>query len=441
MFTNKDLRKLIVPIVIEQVLAMTIGLADTIMVSSCGEAAVSGVSLVDSINFLFITLFTALATGGSVVAAQYIGHGDREVANKTANQLFYVSVGLALVFGLICCFGRGLILNTVYKSVEADVMSNAMIYFLLTAASYPFLAAYNSGAALFRSMGDSKTSMYTSFLMNGLNVVGNAVLIFGAKMGVAGAAWATLGSRVIGAVFITVLLLNRNRALYYDRLYRIKFNWGLIRKILYIGIPNGIENSVFQLGKIIVASIVAVLGTSSITANAICGNLASFQITPGMAVGVAMVTVVGQCVGAQKYDEARMYIRKLMFVAYCLIWGATLLLFLFRNPVLSLYRLSPETEALTMQCFMVHGICAIAIWPPSFALPNALRAANDVKFTMITALLSMMLFRVVLTYILIHFFGVGVVGVWIAMCSDWLTRAIVFVTRIKGDRWTRKQII
>ncbi len=441
MFTNKQLRAIIVPLVVEQMLAMTIGLADTVMVSSCGESAVSGVSIVDSINILFLTLFTALATGGSVVAAQYIGMGDKKNAGKSANQLFYVALFVSLIFGVICCTLRNPILKALYGNVDADVMSYAQTYFLLTAASYPFIAIYNSGAALFRSMGDSKTSMLTSFLMNGLNVVGNAVFIYGCGMEVAGAAWATLLSRIIGSIFITILLFNKKRIISYNALHKVKLDFPMIKKILYIGVPNGIENSIFQVGKIIVAAIVAVLGTTSITANAICANIASIQITPGMSIGVTMITVVGQCVGAGKYEEARKYIRKLMLIAYILVWITTAILFFARYPILSLYNLSDATTELTLKCFYVHAVCAVIIWPFAFALPNALRASNDVKYTMYVSLASMMLLRVLLTYVLIHFFNVSVVAVWIAMCSDWFVRAIFFYIRIKGDKWTKKKLI
>ncbi len=441
MFTNKQLRAIIVPLVVEQMLAMTIGLADTVMVSSCGESAVSGVSIVDSINILFLTLFTALATGGSVVAAQYIGMGDKKNASKSANQLFYVALFVSLIFGVICCALRNPILKALYGNVDADVMSYAQTYFLLTAASYPFIAIYNSGAALFRSMGDSKTSMLTSFLMNGLNVVGNAIFIYGCGMEVAGAAWATLLSRIIGSIFITILLFNKKRIISYNALHKVKLDFPMIKKILYIGVPNGIENSIFQVGKIIVAAIVAVLGTTSITANAICANIASIQITPGMSIGVTMITVVGQCVGAGKYEEARKYIRKLMLIAYILVWITTAILFFARYPILRLYNLSDATTELTLKCFYVHAVCAVIIWPFAFALPNALRASNDVKYTMYVSLASMMLLRVLLTYVLIHFFNVSVVAVWIAMCSDWFVRAIFFYIRIKGDKWTKKKLI
>ncbi len=440
-FSNKDLRRLIVPLILEQLLATTIGLADTIMVASCGEAAVSGVSLVDSINFLFITMFTALATGGSVVAAQYLGKGSREGAARSANQLFYFSLMTALLIAAVVLSLRYQILRTIYGQIDADVMENAIVYFTLSALSYPFLAAYNSGAALFRAMGDSRTSMYTSFIMNGLNVAGNALFIYGFHMGVAGAALASLISRAVGSVLITFLLLDRRRTICYSALHRIRLIPDMIMKILHIGVPNGIENSIFQIGKILVASIISVLGTSSITANAVCSNLASIQITPGVAIGVAMITVVGQCVGAQDYDNARKYIKKLMFIAYAAMWVTTALLLLFHDQVLGLYGLSEETHILAWQCFLIHCIACIVMWAPAFALPNALRAANDVRFTMYASIGTLIVLRLSLTWLLIRVLGMGVQAVWIAMITDWVGRSALFLWRVKGDRWTTKKLL
>ena len=271
MFSNKDLRKLIIPLVIEQLLAVTIGMA----VSSCGEAAVSGISLVDSINFLLITLFSSLATGGAVIASQYIGRGDHKSASLAAKQLFYASLALSAVLGVIAVFFRKPVLNMVFGSIEADVMAHAQIYFLLSAISYPFLAVYNAGAALFRSMGDSRTTMLISILMNTINIVGNAILIYGFQMAAAGAAAASLVSRAVGAIIITVLLLNPRRIIFYDKLHKPEIHLSMLKSILQIGVPNGLENSIFQIGKILVASIVSGFGTISITANAVAGNLAS----------------------------------------------------------------------------------------------------------------------------------------------------------------------
>ena len=435
MFSNKALRNLIIPLIIEQMLAVTIGVADTVMVSSCGEAAVSGISLVDSINFLLIMIFSSLATGGAVICSQYIGRGDKNKANLAAKQLFYSILILSLFIAVLAITLRTTALRLIFGSIEADVMANAKIYFLLSAISYPFLGIYNAGAALFRAMGDSKTSMYISILMNCINVVGNAITIYGFKIGVTGAASATLVSRIVGAVLITILLLNKNRTVYYDDLKKPELNFSIIKSILQIGVPNGLENAIFQIGKILVSSIVAGFGTVSITANAVGGNLASIQIIPGSAIGMAMITVVGQCVGAKNYDDVKKYTKKLMMLAFIATWIMTGFMLLFSDTILSFYSLSEETKALTMEIFIVHGICAVVIWPFAFTLPNALRAANDVRYTMLVYLFSMWTFRIAFSYILALYFNMGVLGIWIAMCIDWLCRAVFFIVRFARGKW------
>lgn len=437
MFSNKDLKNLILPLIVEQLLAVTIGIADTVMVSSCGEAAVSGISLVDSINILLITVFSSLATGGAVIAAQYLGKGEPHNASKAAKQLEYLVLGISiLLMGLAIAF-RNVTLSAIFGAIEPDVMSNAQIYFLLSALSYPALAVYNAGAALFRSMGDSRTSMLISILMNAINVGGNALLIFGFGMGVAGAAAASLVSRIVGAVIITVLLLNRDRKIHLDEIRKFEWKPDMIKKILRIGVPNGLENSIFQIGKILVASVVAGFGTVAITANAIAGNLASIQIIPGQAIGMAMLTVVGQCIGARDYDGVKKYVKKLMAVTYLATWAVTLFMVLFSRNIVSFYSLSGESASLTLEVFMVHAVCCAVIWPPAFALPNALRAASDVKFTMLVSLFSMWIFRIGFSYVLALYFQMGVVGIWVAMCIDWLCRAVFFVFRFLSGKWKK----
>ena len=434
-FSNKALRNLIIPLIIEQLLAVTIGVADTVMVSSCGEAAVSGISLVDSVNFLLIQIFSSLATGGAVICSQYIGRSDKINANLAAKQLFYAILTVSLVISVLTIALRTTALRLIFGSIEADVMASAKIYFLISAISYPFLGIYNAGAALFRAMGDSKTSLYISVLMNAINVGGNAIGIYALRMGVTGAASATLLSRIVGAVLITVLLTNAHRTVYYDRLHKFEFKWSIIKSVLQIGVPNGLENSIFQIGKILVSSIVAGFGTVSITANAISGNLASIQIIPASAIGMAMLTVVGQCVGAKDYDAVKRYTKKLMFLSFVAVWIMTGFMILFSDTILSFYALSPETLELTKKVFLVHGICAVVIWPPSFALPNALRAANDVRFTMLVSLISMWTFRIGFSYVLAVYMDMGVVGIWVAMCIDWLCRSIFFIIRFARGKW------
>ena len=425
MFSNKSLRNLIIPLIVEQFLAVTIGIANTAMVSSCGEAAVSGVSLVDSLNVLLINLFSAVATGGAVVAAQYLGKGERLSAMQIANQLEYFSLAVALVISLVAIIFRDPALRLIFNDIDLEVMQNARIYFLISAISYPFLAVYNAGAALFRAMGNSRVSMMISILMNIINVGVSAVGIFILDLGVLGAAIASLCARAVGGVLITILLTNPRHEIYLDQIWKIHIRFDLIKKIMQIGIPSGLENSIFQLGKILTMSIVSSFGTAAITANAVAGNLASIQVIPGNAIGMAMLTIVGQSVGAGDIKGAKAYTGKMMKLTYLSVWIITALLLL----------------GLLMQLFLLHAACCVVIWPLAFTLPNALRAAGDAKFTMIISLVSMWTFRIGFSYVLALTFHMGVMGIWIAMCVDWLFRAICFILRFKGDKWQRHRLV
>ncbi|WP_099204815.1 MATE family efflux transporter [Scatolibacter rhodanostii] len=441
MFSNKSLRNLIVPLIIEQFLAVTIGIANTAMVSSVGEAAVSGVSLVDSINLLLINLFSSIATGGAVVASQYLGKGERWNANKIANQLEYFSVGASLLIAAFAIIFRDTILQVVFRELSDEVMQNARIYFLLSAISYPFLAVYNAGAALFRSMGNSKISMLIAILMNIINISISAVGIYMFNLGVMGAALASLCARIVGSIVITILLLNPNREIYLDQIWKVKIHLEYIKKIMKIGIPSGLENSVFQLGKILTMSIVSSFGTAAITANAVAGNLSSIQIIPGSAIGMAMLTIIGQSVGARDIKGAKTYTKRLMIIAYVSVWITTVAIFLSKDLILGVYNLSTETTDILIQLFLVHAFCCVLIWPLSFTLPNALRAAGDAKFTMITSLLSMWIFRIAFSYILAFYFDMNVFGIWVAMCIDWLFRSICFIIRFARGKWQNHRLV
>lgn len=440
MFTKRDLYRLVIPLVIEQVLAMTIGMADTMMVASVGESAVSGISLVDTINMLLINIFSALATGGAVVSSQYLGAGDRRNACSAAKQLVYAIIALSGGIMLLSIFGRGPVLRVIFGQIEPLVMENAQIYFLLSAISYPFLGIFNAGAALYRAMGNSRVPMLVSVLMNLLNISGNAVFIFGLGLGVRGAALATLISRILGAVIMLALMRHTSNPIHIENLLHFELNWGMVKSILYIGVPNGLETGLFQAGKLMVQSLIATLGTAAIAANAIANNIAGIQVIPGNAIGLALITVVGQCVGAKDYEAAKRYTLRLMAVAY-LTMGAWDLLIVFCSPAIAgFYNLSPEVTEVATQLMIIHGVCGIVFWPASFALPNALRAASDVRFTMAVAVFSVIAFRVTLSYLLV-WLGWGVQGVWIAMVCDWVFRVIMFVTRFFNGKWRGKQRI
>lgn len=435
MFTRKDLIKLIVPLVIEQMLIVSVGLADSLMVSRVGEAAVSGVSLVDSLNVLLIGLFGALATGGAVVCAQLLGHKDEKAAGLAGEQLLAAVLALSVILmGIAFLFGRSLLV-ILFGEVDAAVMANSRTYLFYSALSFPFIALYNGSAALFRSMGNSRISMKISFFMNIIHISVNAFFIFGLGLGVRGAALSTLISRTFAAVSLLLLLRNKKLPLHIGSIRSFRVNPALIKKILGIGIPNGLENSVFQIGKILVQGITAGLGTSAITANAISGSIGSVGILPGSAMGLALITVVGQCMGARDFEGVKSYTFKLMKLTYMIMaaWNFTILLLI--PLILKLYNLTPETAHMATQLLIYHCILASLIWPMSFTLPNALRATNDVKYTMWISMVSMWIWRIAFSYVLAIMFHMGVLGIWVAMTIDWLFRSICFVLRFLKEKY------
>lgn len=435
MFSKQDLKGLILPLIIEQVLLVAVGMADTIMISRVGEAAVSGVSLVDTVNILLINIFTALATGGAVVAGHYLGGGLKEQASEASGQLILFSGAVSLGVMLLVLAGHTWILTHVFGRIEAEVMEDARIYLLITALSIPFIAVYNAGAAIFRAMSDSKTSMKVSLIMNGVNIAGNGILIYGFGMGVEGAAIPTLVSRVLAAGIVVALLRNQELEIHLPLRMSLRFRKDIIRKICFIGIPNGVENSVFQLGKILVLSLVTSFGTAAIAANAVANSIASFQVIPGAAIGYAIVTVVSQCAGAKRYDEARYYTKQLMKYMYVGMWAVNILVIGTCPLIVRAYHLSAATGELTTKLLIYHAIGCMTIWNLAFGLPNALRAAGDVKVTLVISLLSMWIFRIGFSFLLGENLQWGVFGIWVAMTIDWLFRAILFVIRYHRGKW------
>lgn len=441
LFSNRELANLIGPLVIEQLLAVLVGMADSIMVANVGEAAVSGVSLVDNIMILIINIFAALATGGAVVAGQYIGRKDEKSACKAATQLVWFVSLSAVAIMILFYFGKDIILNQVFGHITAEVKGHADIYLLIVTASIPFIALYNGGAAIFRAMGNSQVSMRVSLLMNAINVTGNAILVFGLRIGTAGVAIPTLISRMVAAIVITVLLCNQTRILHIERTLKFRFDGRMIRKILAIGVPNGLENSMFQLGKILVLSLVSTFGTYAIAANAVSNAIALFQILPGMAISLAITTVISQCVGANDYEQVHYYLKKLLVIIYVAMAGTVALIFLALPLILKAYNLSDQTAAAATNIIHFHGISAMIIWPLSFALPAAYRAAGDAKACMYTSIVSMWIFRIGFSYLVGKYMGLGVFGVWVAMVIDWVVRAICFVIRYFNGKWKHGAIV
>ena len=440
-FSNADLCKLIVPLIIDQFLQAFVGLADSIMVASVGEAAVSGVSLIDTIMVLILNIFTALATGGAVIAGQFLGKKRDEMACKSTNQLISFTLKASLIIMLLCYLGRNFITHVVFGKIEADVMYNCNVYMMIVFASIPMTALYNAGAAIYRAMGNSAVAMKISMLMNVINLGGNALLIFVFHRGVEGVAIPTLVSRTVACVIMMFLMNNQKHTLHLYHPFSFKTDWALLKKILYIGVPNGLENSMFQLGKILVLSIVTSFGTASIAANAVSNNVATFAVLPGMSVGFAILTVGAQCVGAGDYEQVRYYTKKLMKIVYVSLFAANILVVLAVPYIIRIYGLSAEASQYAHKILIYHSICAVTIWPLSFSLPNTLRAAADVTYTMILSIISMWIFRIGFSVVLGVYCHMGVFGVWVAMTIDWLFRAVCFSIRYLRGKWKHAALV
>lgn len=441
LFDNRALVTLIIPLIIEQLLAVLVGMADSIMIASVGEAAVSGVSLVDQIMVLLINIFAALATGGAVVAGQYLGHGRKDAACESSTQLVWFITICAIVITAVVYAGKSLILHGVFGQIEPDVMHHADIYLMIVTMAIPFMALYNAGAAVFRAMGNSKVSMQVSIIMNVINVAGNAILIYGFHRGTEGVAIPTLVSRVVAAVIIIVLLCDEKQVLHIKRSWRYRIDWPQVRKILSVGVPNGLENSMFQLGKILVLSLVSTFGTYAIAANAVSNAIALFQILPGMAVNLAVTTVIARCVGAGDYEQVRYYNKKLMIITHIGIAGMVTGVFAVLPWILKAYNLSEVTAEVTKQIIYFHGISGIIIWPLSFTLPSTFRASGDAKACMIISMVSMWLFRIIFSYVLGKYLGMGVFGIWVAMVVDWVFRALCFGIRYFRGGWRKQALV
>ena len=404
------------------------------MVSHVGEAAISAVSLVDTVNVLLVNAFSALATGGAVIAGQYLGRREAVKAGHSGAQLLLFMGEASLLIMVLFYLAKGFVLGVVFGQVEPDVAAYANTYYIIVEASIPFLAIYSAGAALFRVMGNSKISMWVSLLTNLINVAGNALLIFGLHMGVEGVAIPTLVSRAVGAVVIVALLRRPDLPLRVEK-FTLRHDKYVVKNILRFGVPNGLESSMFQLGKILLLSTVAVLGTASVAANAMGNTVCTFQCVPGNALGLAMVTVVSRCVGAGNYAKARFYTKKLMKATYFFMWASIALVLALLPLIMRLYNVSDQAASYARQIIWMHGIAAAVLWPASFTLPQALRAAGDTRFTMVVSTVSMWTLRVGLGVLLGRFWGFGVLGIWMAMFADWALRMAFFLPRFLGHKW------
>jgi len=441
MFTNRMIRNLLVPVVLEQILNSIMGTADTMMVSNVGSAALSAVSLVDSINVLLIQAFSALAAGGAIVCAQYIGQRNYEKANMSARQVLFIITAISVVVSAVCLIFQKPLLRLIFGAVDADVMRASETYFFFTALSFPFIAAYDSAASIFRAQENTKGPMTISMISNIMNIGGNAVLIWVFHLGVAGAAISTLVSRIFCAIVVIWQLRNPAEQIYVRNYFSIRPDWSLIKRVLFIGIPSGIENSMFQFGKLAIQSTVSTLGTVAIAAQAMTSILEALNGIAAMGVGIGLMTVVGQCIGAKRKDEAIYYIKRLSWLSEIVILISCAVVYLLAKPVTILGGMEAESARLCLQMVAFITITKPISWVLSFIPAYGMRAAGDVKFSMITSCASMWLCRVSLCIFLCRFCDFGPIAVWIGMFADWSVRAVVFMLRFHSRKWLQHHVI
>ncbi len=441
LFDGRYLRSLIIPLVAETLLGVTIGMADTIMVSSAGEAAVSGVSLVDSIGSLYVFLVTAFATGGAVVCSQYLGRKDYGNASSAARQLVMLSFFVFLALGILMLAFRDVIVGMLFGTVDDNVLESANDYFVPIMVSLPLLSLSSSATAILRTMGKTRISLLASILSNAVNVAGNAVFIYGFSMGSFGAGLASLIGRATGAILLMAVVTRGMHEVSVAGLFSTKPDRRMIWRIVRIALPSGIENSIFHIGKILMTSTISRIGTGAIAAYAVSTNLGNFSNLGAQAIGLASITVIGQCCGAGRYDQAEYYSRKLLLAAYVLTAFSCAVLSAAISPLVGLYNLSPEGRNLAIEVSLLLFVQTAIFWPMAFTLPNFLRAAGDVKFTMIVSIASMWIFRVTLAEILGVALGFGLAGVYWAMFVDWYCRIVFFAIRFRKGKWKSMPVI
>ncbi len=441
LFSNKELKKLILPLFMEQLLVMLVGIADTFVVSYAGEAAVSGVSLVNSFNTIFIYLFTALASGGAVIISQYIGRHDTEPAGESASQLFTVSLLFSAAAAVFILMLHRQILRLMFGKVEPEVMEACVTYLRISAYSYPAIAVYNAGAAVYRSVGKTSTTMYISVLSNIINVIGNVIGVFVLNAGVAGVAYPSLAARMFSAVVITGLCFRKRERVQYRLGWILQWNRDLMRRILGIAVPNGIENGIFQFVKVALSSVAALFGTYQIAANGIAQSIWSMAALAGVTMGPVFITVIGQCMGAGDSGQAEYYFKKLLKITLLLslIWNA--MIFAVTPLLMKAYILADETKRLVILLVLIHNVFNSIVFPFSGPLGNGLRAAGDVKFTMVVSIASTIGGRLIFSLLFGIVFQMGVIGIACAMCLDWLLRAIIFYVRFKAGKWKCFKVI
>ena len=441
MFDNRKLAKLLIPLALDQLLNSFMGTVDTLCVSNLGSAAISAVSLVDSINILIVQAFFALASGGTVVCSHYLGCKEKKQAQEAARQLVFITFMLSLAITVLFVIFNGPLLHLIFGKVEQDVMSNARKYFFFTTLSYPFIALYDDGSCILRAQENSRLPMQISIVSNIMNVIMNLVFVWIFHWGVAGTAISTLISRIFSMAVVMIKLRNPSFDVSLRHYFSIRPDWSKIKKILYIGVPSGIENSMFQFGKLAIQSTVSLMGTAAIAAQGMTNIIENLNGILAIGIGIGLMTVVGETLGAGHKEEAVYYIKKLCIIAEVTLVLSCIFMYAITRPITIFGGMEPESAKLCI--FMVTCITIVKplIWDMAFIPAYGLRAAGDVKFSMTVSVLTMWFCRVTLATVLARVFHMGPMAVWIGMFTDWGIRNIIFTIRFHSRKWLQHKVI
>ena len=445
MLIRKNVLKLAVPIIVEQTFVMMLGVCNTMMAGHIGEEAVSAIGMVDSINMLFISFFAALSVGATVVVAQQIGQEKPKKANETAKQAIVSGVIVAGVITLLLWIFRVPLINFLYGSAEELVKSNAKLYIEFTLLTYPFIAIEQIANGILRGAGDTKTPMYITMFMNIINIILGYRLIYGIdflhipSFGIMGAALAIAIARMIGSVIIIIVLFRGSKIIKIKKLFPFKFDMKVQKSIFNIGIPAGMEQVIFQTGKLLVQVFIVTMGTASIASNAIGMSITQIINVPGNALCLAATTLVGQYIGRDDIKGAKSTLIYLVKIATICLVSIGIIFVPIAEWLASLYTNVPEVIRLTGILIKSNSV-AMVVWAISFVLSSGLKGAGDTRYTMMTAFIGMWVFRIGLGYVLGIVFKMGILGIWIAMYIDWFVRGTMYSVRLKGTNWLGHRI-
>lgn len=442
LFSRKDLLALSVPIVIESILSIITGMVDSIMVSSAGEAAVSGISLVNQINVLFAVIFSAIASGGVIITSQYLGSGNLAKAKTSANQLLYATTACALFLTLAIIGIIPQVLRLVYGQLDADVFESAKVYYFYLLLGMPCYAMASSCNALLRATSHSKLALMLSGGANLLNIIGNAVLIYGFKLGAAGAAISTTFCHIVWCIIAMFILHNQGLPVHFENLLKFRLDFDVMKRVMQVGCANGLESGLFQLGKLLVSSLISSFGTVIIAANAVANNILNIGWSIVGSLGTVLLTVVGRCIGADQPQQAKAYTKKFLMLGHVFTFVIFGSVFLLRTQLVQMFAF--EQSSLDIAAYYT-GVAAlltiVAFYGNTFLPVSAFRAAGDIRYAAILSISSMFLFRVGLSYLLNYLFDIGLMCVWLGMFADWAVRSFLNTLRFRSGKWLQKKLI